>query len=282
MVTTKREIPDGLRPYIFLGVDLTWKDGEREAVGECPFCDSEIKFSVNQQTGLWKCWHCETQGNARNFLQALSDLAKTSGSLTTAESLAVERGLLSTRVLDLWGVFLNPLTGHWCVPGWNQDGKLCQLYQYLNTDKGKTLILSPTLGHQLFGVPLLEGKSNILYLVEGVWDAMMLWEVLKGTKQKEDVLAVPGCKVFKNAWCALFVGRDVKLLYDNDHKRKNTKTGQWIEPAGYVGANKVAQLLCEQKKAPKSVEILTWGEEGFNPHYPSGYDVRDALRTFGG
>src|SRR4051812_20952068 len=44
---------DKLRPYEFHGVYLEPTAGGREALGDCPFCDKESKFSVNTETGLW-------------------------------------------------------------------------------------------------------------------------------------------------------------------------------------------------------------------------------------
>ena len=51
--------PDRLRPYTFHGVHL-FPNGAAagHAVGDCPFCGKEGKFSVDTGTGLWRCWVC--------------------------------------------------------------------------------------------------------------------------------------------------------------------------------------------------------------------------------
>ena len=50
--------PDRLRPYEFHGVGLTTRG--KHAVGDCQFCGKEGKFSVEVDTGLWRCLVCGT------------------------------------------------------------------------------------------------------------------------------------------------------------------------------------------------------------------------------
>ena len=66
------QVPDGLRPYIHHGVDLTVRGGH--GVGECPFCFTAGKFSVDVDSGLWRCFVCgegtdKGGGNALVFLR---------------------------------------------------------------------------------------------------------------------------------------------------------------------------------------------------------------------
>ncbi len=67
------EVPDTLKPFIFHGVELNWKDGDKEALGVCPFCYHENKFSVKIQTGQFQCWNCQSKGNKSSFLPLLWD-----------------------------------------------------------------------------------------------------------------------------------------------------------------------------------------------------------------
>ncbi len=275
---TKAETPDSLRPYIFNGIDLTWKDKDKNAIGECPFCGRADKFSVLKETGQFNCLVCGEHGNASSFL---SILFPTFDETPDYAKLVTERGLLSTEVLQQWQVLKHPFVDCWCIPGFNEKGKLTQVYQYRNTADGKRLLPTPTLGHQLFGVSLFDVSQTTTYLCEGPWDGMALWEILRGTGSLENVVAVPGCNVFKEKWALLFAGQDVKILFDNDCPRKHPKSNKKIDPPGYTGALRTAQILSEGKKTPNSIEILTWGEDGYNQQYRSGYDVRDALQSFG-
>ncbi len=157
------------------------------------------------------------------------------------------------------------------------------------------LLPTPTLKHKLFGVNLYNKKKSEVFLCEGVFDAMALWETLRTTKRNDkgelistanpnssllyeaNVLAVPGCKVFFVDWIPLFSGKTVNLVFDNDHPRENPKTGKDIEPAGLSGMQRIAAILNADKKPPLVINYLQWGEHGYDLDLPSGYDVRDHL-----
>lgn len=49
--------PEKLKPYLFHGVNLNWTSGQQtgEATGQCPFCGREDKFTVNIETGQYRC-----------------------------------------------------------------------------------------------------------------------------------------------------------------------------------------------------------------------------------
>src|SRR4051812_33530074 len=74
--------PDTLRPYLFHGLDLMWRDGGEQATADCPFCGRSGKFSVNIQSGEWRCFVCNEGedkgkpirgGNAIVFLRKLQE-----------------------------------------------------------------------------------------------------------------------------------------------------------------------------------------------------------------
>src|SRR5690349_18463068 len=95
--------PESLRPYLYHGINLSWKDGGAEAVGDCPFCGREGKFSVKIEDGRWRCLVCaegtdKGGGNAYTFIRILweeSDKATKSG----YDELAIDRRLLSEESL---------------------------------------------------------------------------------------------------------------------------------------------------------------------------------------
>lgn len=288
--------PEKLRPYLFHGIDLSWKDGDKEAVGECPFCGKQ-KFSVRVETGLWQCFTCggDQEKGGGNILSFVQQLWKVSDEATTKYSaLATDRKLLQADTLIHWGIARSITTDNWLVPGYSAIGKLAQLYQYVRFQERSKLLPTPTLGHQLHGVNLYDSKKTTVYLCEGPWDAMAIWEVLGQAKETPQglaltanrdksyladasVLAVPGCMVFFDSWLPLFAEKFCVLMYDNDHPRKHPKTGKEVAPAGLVGMRRVAAILSKAKKPPTKIAYHRWGDGGFTPSLPHGYDIRDCL-----
>lgn len=299
------ETPRYLKQYQFHGVDIDAEEGKREAVGACPFCNRENIFSVNLETGLWRCFSCaegtvKGGGNIYTFLQVLWD--RSDKATTDYSELARSRKLLYPDTLMHWGLCRSIITGEWLVPGYNHEGKLSQLYRYAKHAKEGRWLLWPTpdLGHQLHGMNLFDHSKKQVYLCEGVWDAMALWEVLRGCRPDDgklvmtasetaslygdtNVLAVPSCQVFNEKWCQLLDRRSVGLFFDNDHPR--SANGKVVEPAGYMGMRRVTQLVARSEANPKSVHYLHWGEgsfegkqvQGYNPDLPHGHDLRDQL-----
>ena len=299
MPTVKSKPPEALRPYLFHGLDLSWTDGDREAVGDCPFCGREEKFSVDTQEGLWICRVCgegnkNGGGNAQVFLRVLHEFSVNATSDYSA--LANSRGMLCPDVLVHWEVCRSITTGRWMIPGYGPDGKMNQLYQYMTAgpDRVMKLLPTPTLGHQLHGVNLYRKDRSVVYLCEGPWDAMTLWEVLGKARPGEEglgttatqsksllndanVLAVPGCSTFFPSWLPLFSGKTVCLMYDSDHPREHPKTGKPILPAGFKAVKRISSLLSSSRNPPDQIRYLRWGPEGYDPERPSGTDIRDYL-----
>lgn len=291
--------PKSLRPFIFHGVDLDWQIGETEAkADECPWCGHD-EFSVNRDTTLWQCFSCGEKGNSSVFLQHLWNVSD--AETTDYSVLSETRGLRYPETLMHWGVVFSTLTQRWLVPGYDASGKLRQLYKWVEVRNRSLLIPTPTLGHQLHGVNLYDKEKSIVYLCEGPWDGMVLWEWLRGKKLVNgpegqttlastanqeasligdaSVLAVPGCQVFDDSWLSLFAGKVVNLMYDNDHPKKHPKTGKMIAPAGPGAMQRIGRLMMESEKPPLNVNYLRWGENGFDSELPDGFDVRDALST---
>ena len=271
-----RVTPEQLRPYTFHGVNLQQPDS-KESVGDCPFCGKEIHFYIEVATGKWHCKSCGDSGNAVTFLRKLWKLSDEN--TTDYIDLAEDRKLLFPETVMHWGCARSILTRKWLIPGYNSKAKLCQLYQYVETAKGKQLLPTPTMGHQLHGVNLYKSKPQV-FLCEGPWDGMVLWEMLAHAKPDAEgnlvttsnqdasllsdanVLAVPGCTVFSKNWLPLFFGKVVNLMYDNDHPCKHPKTGKTIQPAGYHGMVRVAGILSAAKKPPTEIKYLKWEELG--------------------
>lgn len=283
-------LPKRLRAYEFLGLSLKWGEGEEFATSDCPLCGREGKFSINAESGTYKCWIC--RGESQPFYSFLSWLWEVSSETTKGyEELARNRKLLSQNTLRDWGVVKNKLTGEWMLPGYNPEGILCNLYKYVRVKGRMALLPTPGTNHQLFGLPLFSKDKKDVYIAEGPWDAMALWEVLGVCKNTEEgkliptaskesclratsnVLAVPSCSVYSEHWNPLFKGKNVVLLFDSDHPRLDPQ-GKEVLGGGYLGMERVARLLGD---APEGIGYLCWGEKGFDPSKPSGYDIRDLL-----
>jgi len=141
---------------------------------------------------------------------------------------------------------------------------------------------------------LWDDRKPIVYLCEGPWDAMILHETMSKAKNGDsglmhtasresslyaqtNIIATPGCEVFFEPWIPLLKNKTVNIMFDSDHPRK-TKNGI-VPGGGWRGSNRIANLLMESRTPPQEVNILTWGEEGYDPSYKSGFDVRDYILT---
>ena len=294
--------PKALKPYFALGVDLDYKEGVEDVYGECPFCQRR-KFSIHVETGKWRCLVCnegkENQkmargGNLFTFLNCLLQLGQRA--TDSWGELAKDRKVLEDTVLQNWNLAVSPLTGNWMFPGYNPNGRLVQLYHYQRNpvSKKRALYALPETSHGLHGMNLFDPNKSEVWICEGPWDAMVLWELLKRAKwsgerlsitayeesslyASANVIAVPGVNVFSEKWTSLLEGKKVVLLYDSDHERLHPTTNKLIPPVGYEGMKRVAQLLSRAERVPSSVNYIHWGDTGFDPDKKSGYDVRDLL-----
>lgn len=296
------EYPSAIKPYIFHGMDLSQSSGG-QWVGECPFC-SKDKFFVDEKKGLWNCRVCGTGnekggGNSTVFIKKLWEIGLTATDASDYSELAAERGLMSWETPKKWGLVKSIIRpDEWLVPAFSPSKQLCQLYRYgmnYSTQK-RVLYATSELGHGMYGVNILNPKAQTIYLLEGPWDGMALYEVLKGVKRSEGklshtsnekinllgscgVLATPGCNVWNKGWDSFLSGKEAAIMFDNDHR----KTVNWkvVEPPGWMGAERISKALFVADKKPSKITALTWGEEGFDPDLPSGHDVRDVLKGSG-
>lgn len=317
------DIPDTLKPYVWHGVELNvLKDGN-QVTGDCPFCGREGKFVVRKDDGRWRCLLCATGsskggGNIPSFLASILDLSKRATKEEDLEELAESRNLLGTESLKEWGVCKSVLTDEWIMPGYSINNKLVQLYRYVLLDGKHRLLATPGVAHTMFGVQHFDPEKPTVHITEGPWDGMAWWEMLrlahlqegkyKLTSNSEEclystinVLSVPGCGTFSDVWCRILEGKEVVLMYDNDHPKTHkpkvdptangkatSKPGKSSKPivsapAAYVGMKRVTRLLSESEYNPKKVEYLAWGGANRNhdPRRPSGYDIRDLLSSAG-
>lgn len=286
-------IPESLLPYKVHGLEVSWKTNSKEATARCLLCDKEDKFSIDINTSQWRCLRCGEMGNQYTFLRHLYEISA-SRSVSYTE-LAKSRGI-KPETLERWGVVKSILTDEWIVPGYSADKTISQLYRWvkLPSEKKFKLLATKTIGHGLHGMNLFDDAKDTIYLCEGPWDAMKLWETLAAYRMssegpvpakkggarnllaKANVLAVPGCTTFNENWAKVFQGKKVFIVFDNDYPKRNQKTGAEIEPAGLVGVKHISGML---HKLPKDIQYYEWGPGGYNRGIEDGADVRDLLNV---
>lgn len=194
-------------------------------------------------------------------------------------TVAADRRLLDPATISGWGVCQSAIDNTWLIPGYGPDGKLDQLYRRTWVE-GKYLLL-PTPGvwpegkvHALhLPVGDFDRARSIINVCEGPWDGMAMWETV-GSRPDCNIIAVPGCNVWRDEWTEMCRGKHVVLWYDSDHPLEEAlRQGRTVRP-GFDGMCRVAKRL---SGVAASVKFIRWGSEGYDPDKPTGWDLRDHL-----
>lgn len=270
-------LPEGLRVYHNLGVQINYQKGEEQIYTDCPFCGREKKFSIEAETSKFRCLVCSTgneKGGGNSVVFVRRWLDHCFEETTDYSPLLNSRKGITEETLMKWNVAYNELTDEWLIPGYTVTGSIGTVYRYR---PGGLVMATATLGHQLFGLNVLSHTKSVerLYVCEGPWDAMAVYQVLD--RDKEAVIGVPGCGTFLDKWveAELFQQHNLAICYDSDHPVK--RRGKVIPPGGYEGVKRVTKLLTAGGMDRKSISYLKWGKDGYDPELPSGHDLRDAL-----
>lgn len=217
-------------------------------IGKCPFCGRSKHFYISKEDFLWDCKRCSISGNLETFLHhAVLEYEKQA---TTRDLISLTKSRsIRPKTFRAWGVGFN---GRWySIPmSGNPRGTVMNIKRYTlaATSRGSYT----THGcKQCFMAPKKVPNSHEVYVCEGEWDGMRLWEELGG---KKAVYAVPGSDTFPLDCLSLFQGKVVYLCYDND-------------TAGYQGTIKAYERL---QGIASSVHIIHWPDDA-----PEGYDIRD-------
>lgn len=221
---------------------------DTQAIGVCPFCGKFKKFFVNLDNKLWDCKTCLKSGNFNQFLSAKSKEYQDNfrGKLVT--DLANNRGL-RPQTLMAWGV------------GWSGE-----FYSLPVDGNGKRVVTDlrrynlgrkplATTGSKLsFIAPIKLHDSERIWLMEGEWDGMALWECFQSNGIKDDIYCTPGAGNLPIKLLELFYGKEVIVVTDND------------DP-GRTGAFKANEKLISLAKTMRFVHWPTG--------LPDGFDFRD-------
>ncbi len=303
MPRAPKDVPDSLRPYISNGVELEWGNHDKEAKSNCPFCGRDEKFSVNIDSGQFRCLVCaegttKGGGNAYTFIRHLHAESMRTTQLEQYVDLVNNRKFLSADSLRAWGCCRSLTTGNWIMPGYGPTGEVCQLYSYVRTNGRMLMMPTATLGHQMFGLTL--PLADTVWITEGPWDGVALWEIMGLTGFTTEGLAPSsnGNSLLHSTsiisvsstgavgdpflkYVPMLAGKTVNLCFHNDHPVKNEKTGELCDPSGWSATKRILMLLdCDTP--PKKINFIKWGSndlgwEGVNLDLKHGYDVRDIL-----
>lgn len=295
MVRKTTKAPEKLRPFLFHGVDIT--QDPKQAEGDCPFCDKDGHFYVKTETGQFHCVYCEAKGNNASFLQKLHQWAVKDTTDKDLEDLAEDRKI-DVATLREWGVAVHPLTNNeFLIPAFNNRGKIANLMKAYQTRDGWRVIATPTMKLHPLGLQFHNKRNqSVVWVAEGPWDAMKLWETMQQVKRvgdrfirttngkavlstKETVIAVPGSGTFQQDWLDILQGKTVRLFFDNDHPRK-TPQGTIVKP-GWDGMKRIGKLMEDSGKVPKVLQRVRWGRAGYDPERKPGFDLRDIFLQYG-
>jgi|GEM_PF-1272398 hypothetical protein len=263
----RRNKPDQSKPkfqgtYENFGTDFVRINGKEGTADQCPYCGKE-KFTVNLETGQFRCFSentCGQTGNATTFIRHCYEQAKSSTTDKEYRTLKAVRDL-SLQTLKRHGLAYHAARSEWLVPFRNSEGSVVTLLRY-NPKTNQKLNLGG-FPQYLYGVDQLsDDPTRTLFLVEGPFDAMALdaFIRIKKNHNKYDVLAVPSASTFKDEWSAFLRERkEVRVCFDNDS-------------AG-VNAQQRVVSKCRENGVTGTLKILEWPDS-----FPDKYDIADLIR----
>ena len=159
--------------------------------------------------------------------------------------LAKDRGIKSS-TLRAWNVGWDGK--QYTIPV-NACGKTYDLRRY--QIGGKTL---GTTGSNVSLVGQVEPSSDTIWLTEGEWDGMALWEALQHKEQFDTVLSMTGATSFPKHAVSVFAGKDVNVIFDNDS-------------TGEKGCLRVEKMIGD---VARKINYVHWPKA-----FPDKFDLRD-------
>jgi len=224
-------------------------------------------FWINPDTKMWDCKNTGESGGFQQFLKRVHNMSLDHIKGERLGWLKKKRGFLRATVKH-HQVGFNPHNDTYLIPVY--DGKEDTMWDLrIYNPKLKKIMGTAGCNVGLYGWEELQKFKNV-WVVEGEWDKMAMWEILYRTDRLKDetVVAVPGANTFKSDWCQLFKEKNVTVVYDHDLPKS---VGGVVRPgAGPAGTVKVYKAL---KNICKSIKFVNWPED-----LSDGYDVNDLLR----
>ncbi len=251
----KREEHRSIRLYSYYGFTVE-KIAGNELIGRCVFCRKSLHFYANRLSGMWNCKHCGRFGSPVKFVELIAEKLQENIDDEKLEVLKHDRGIRKS-TLRAWRVGYSPISGEYVFPITLPEGAY-DLYRYRPQARNK-MPASPGSSVGLAGAEALLSPKRAhepVWICEGVWDAMSLYEVLRRLKIPGIVLALPGAETFKRGWENLLADRDVRCCLDYDD-------------AGRRGSEHLQGAL---SGVAKRVRFLRWPSL---PSFHVGFDIRD-------
>lgn len=246
------------------------------ATGTCPFClHKSNKFTITLTEKLsqvrFNCFNCSVGGGYLVYMEAILKMSRENFKGVVVTALCKNRHLKRKTLID-HRVGFNPVTNNYVIPSFDFDGKRVtnlHIYRFAIGDTQKVFIgsagCSPGLfyGHTI--ASLQPHDKRVIWIVEGHFDRMTMYEIVKNLGRDDLVVAVPGATVFSDYWIDFFRGKTVYVAYDNDHDV--IKGSNLVIGAGKKGMNKAAKKLLS---VPKKIKFINWPKE--TPHK---FDIGD-------
>jgi hypothetical protein len=219
---------DKLKGFAQHGVVFDSNSG-KQAIGSCRLCGSKHnKFFVNVDNRLWDCKTCGRSGNWEQFLEATHIEDRKLFKADVTRPLAKNRGI-SAQTFRAFGFGWNGQDYTYPV---RDDKKIVDLRRYRPGRRG---IATKGSKSGLIG-PEKRLDSQRVWICEGEWDALALYEILRKVRVKEDVYAVCGAGNFPKGMLDMFKGREVVLCFDHDEPGQRGLTRTWDLLAGIAAS----------------------------------------------
>ena len=255
---------DKLAIFKFHGIDCSRTAGS-QVITECFMCGGS-KLFINPKTGQYDCKNCGEKGNEHTFLLkyhlegVITRTPKDVGKITRL------RQPISKEQIEEHQLWISH-TGEVMIPVGLSDKSLKNLRKW--SPKTKVLYSTPDRCTLFYVQRYSEGP---IVITEGEWDGLALQRLIQKANYEEDItiVAAPGANTFKDTWVSEFQGREVWLIYDNDHD-KVRPNGSTFNP-GKDGMEKVADKL---KGVATKIKTIDWSLIKHTDVTADGYDIRD-------
>ena len=268
--TQTDNIPESLKVYKLHGYDFSWSEGKTHAVGICPSCEKR-KFSIEVDTGRFKCLTCDIKGNKYTFLRLWHGLLLSVRTTSDIKKIIKLRdNIHSVDVIKQAQLCFNQ-QGEVLIPVQKPGGK--QLVDLRRWKPGKATYSSPGCSSLYFFQ--WNEEAETVYICEGDFDPLSLKVLLDRAKHDEvcSIVSVPGAGMWKDGWEDWFEGKDVILLYDNDKDRKRNNSNETFNP-GKDGMQRATGFL---KKTARSIRTINWSKIPGYDTMKDGFDISDLV-----
>ena len=231
-----------LKAFTQLGFHLRSEENETQYEGGCPFCNKN-HFFINKKNSKWDCKSCGKSGGYSKFLKEIIAYSKENFKGIPAKKLADERSL-SLTYLRKFDVGYLPFKKIYIIA--YKD--MIQIYNF------KNFIMLSGSKIDLFNFDELTEKKGTVWITEGFWDLVAMYELLGKNIGNDVCISVVGAGNFKAEWSLLLRDRKVNVVFDNDN-------------AGFQGGLKIYNS-CRQ--SARELKFIHWKKE-----LKQGYDIRD-------